>query len=60
MKKEYSRPQTYVVRTEPAQILCMSGGMDGDGRPAETREDLFDFGEETFSGNSLNSSSQLW
>jgi len=38
----------------------MSGGMDGDGRPAEVREDFFDFNEETFSGNSLNNTSQLW
>mgnify|MGYP006974988313 CR=1 FL=1 len=37
MKKKYVMPQIEVIKMECSQMLCMSGGEDGNGRPAQVR-----------------------
>lgn len=37
MKKVYQKPQIDVLQIEAAQLLTISGGDNGNGRPAQSR-----------------------
>ncbi len=48
MKKVYQKPQIDVLQIETAQLLTISGGDNGDGRPAQSRQNNFYFNEEDY------------
>lgn len=48
MKKVYQKPQIDVLEMEANLLLTMSGGDNGEGRPAQARQNDFSFDEEDY------------
>lgn len=48
MKKVYQKPQIDVLQIEAAQLLTISGGDNGNGCPAQSRQNNFYFDEEDY------------
>lgn len=51
MKKKYVMPQIVVINVESSQMICMSGGENGNGRPAQARSNSSWFDDEVVETN---------
>lgn len=51
MKKKYVMPQIEVINVESSQMICMSGGENGNGRPAQARSNSSWFDGEVVETN---------
>lgn len=60
MKKEYNEPQMKVIQMESSQILCMSGGDEGNGRPAQARPNNSWFDDEIVESSDEPSGYSCW